>query len=97
MLSCYGYPYWGGSEWSRARTGTYDCVFSPGMDQPDQSTFQSNRVLRLYKEFQDCFLRVNFADEEKLQYRLKRNVDGSLFIQERVGDVLKVDYAVCYV
>ena len=57
---------------------------------------QSNRVSRLYREYQHCFLRVNFTDEEKLQYRWDRDVDGTAFIRERVGGTLKVSLDVQY-
>jgi RNA-dependent RNA polymerase len=45
-------------------------------------------VLRLYPRNQDCFLRVHFTDEARLQYRWDRDVDGDSFIKERVGGIL---------
>jgi RNA-dependent RNA polymerase len=51
---------------------------------------QSNRVLRRYKNNQDCFLRVNFTDEERLEFRFEREVDGQEFVERRVGRILKV-------
>ncbi|OSX65461.1 hypothetical protein POSPLADRAFT_1134844 [Postia placenta MAD-698-R-SB12] len=50
---------------------------------------QSNRVLRLYQRFQDNFLRVDFRDEDRLQYRWARDVDGTSLLFDRVGGVLK--------
>lgn len=53
---------------------------------------QSNRVIRIYKNNQDCFLRVNFMDEERLQYRFEREVDGQEFVERHVGRYLKVQF-----
>ena len=54
---------------------------------------QSNRVIRLYEEhnpaFVERFLRVEFCDEDHLAYRWDREVDGSWFVQQRVGGVLR--------
>ncbi|THH11989.1 hypothetical protein EW145_g298 [Phellinidium pouzarii] len=50
---------------------------------------QSNRVLRRYAGYHDNFLRVDFRDEDRLQYRWDREVDGTTFLQERVGGILK--------
>ena len=49
---------------------------------------RSNRVMREYFRNQDCFLRVSFQDENRLQYRFDREVDGRDFINRRVKDVL---------
>ena len=49
---------------------------------------RSNRVMRTYVKNQDCFLRVSFQDENRLQYRFDRDVDGHDFINRRVKDVL---------
>lgn len=53
---------------------------------------QSNRVIRRYQEhnpaFVERFLRVEFCDEDRLAYRWDREVDGSWFVQQRVGGVL---------
>lgn len=51
---------------------------------------QSNRVLRLYRDHQDCFLRVNFVDEDGLRFRFDRDVDGPAFIKDCIGASLKV-------
>jgi hypothetical protein len=37
---------------------------------------QSNRVIRAHDEHQDCFLRISFVDEARLQYRFDHEVDG---------------------
>ncbi|CAK5265089.1 unnamed protein product [Mycena citricolor] len=50
---------------------------------------QSNRIIRKYPGYEGNFLRVDFRDEDKLQYRWAREVDGRQFIQERVGGILK--------
>ena len=50
---------------------------------------QSNRVIRQYKEYGDHFIRVDFRDEDRLQYRWDREVDGTSFLRDRVGTILK--------
>lgn len=50
---------------------------------------QSNRVIREYEGYEDHFLRVDFRDEDHLQYRWDRDVDGASYLQERVGTLLK--------
>jgi RNA-dependent RNA polymerase len=50
---------------------------------------QSNRVIRQYPGFEDKFIRVDFRDEDKLQFRWDREVDGTSFLEERVGGLLK--------
>jgi len=50
---------------------------------------QSNRVIREYEGYEDHFLRVDFRDEDRLQYRWDRDVDGASYLQERVGTLLK--------
>ncbi|OBZ79741.1 putative RNA-dependent RNA polymerase 1 [Grifola frondosa] len=47
-----------------------------------------NRVMRTYKNNQDSFLRVSFADENRLQFRFDREVDGRDFINRRVKALL---------
>ncbi|KAF8969863.1 RNA dependent RNA polymerase-domain-containing protein [Flammula alnicola] len=53
---------------------------------------QSNRVIRQYPGFEDHFIRVDFRDEDRLQYRWDREVDGTPFLIERVGTTLKVGF-----
>lgn len=53
---------------------------------------QSNRILRQYAEHQDQFLRVDFRDEDRLQYRWDRAVDGDPLVAERVGKTLKAGF-----
>ncbi|KAF9236238.1 RNA dependent RNA polymerase-domain-containing protein [Melanogaster broomeanus] len=50
---------------------------------------QSNRVIREYEGYEDNFLRVDFRDEDRLQYRWDRDDDGASYLQERVGTLLK--------
>ncbi|KAJ6502132.1 RNA dependent RNA polymerase-domain-containing protein [Mycena sanguinolenta] len=50
---------------------------------------QSNRIIRRYQNCEENFLRVDFRDEDKLQYRWTHEVDGSYFVRERVGGILK--------
>ena len=50
---------------------------------------QSNRVIREFKGYEDHFIRVDFRDEDRLQYRWDREVDGSSFVRKRVGATLK--------
>ncbi|KAG6331650.1 hypothetical protein ID866_7441 [Astraeus odoratus] len=53
------------------------------------NVMQSNRVIRNFEGYEDFFLRVDFRDEDRLQYRWDRDVDGVSYLQERVGKVLK--------
>ncbi|KAF5374763.1 hypothetical protein D9758_000120 [Tetrapyrgos nigripes] len=48
---------------------------------------RSNRVIRSYLEDQESFLRVSFVDEDGLQFRFDRDVDGPAFIRLRVGKI----------
>jgi RNA-dependent RNA polymerase len=50
---------------------------------------QSNRIIRQYDKFADNFIRVDFRDEDRLQYRWDKAVDGTRFLRERVGGILK--------
>jgi len=50
---------------------------------------QSNRVIREYEGYEDNFIRVDFRDEDRLQYRWDREVDGAAFVRQRVGSFLK--------
>lgn len=51
---------------------------------------QSNRVIRRYDVgHQENFLRVTFRDENHLQYRVDRDIDGPGFIKARFGEFLK--------
>nr|CAA83245.1 unnamed protein product [Phanerodontia chrysosporium] len=49
---------------------------------------RSNRVMRMYPDYHDCFVRINFVDETDLQFRFDREVDGRAFIKRRVGEIL---------
>lgn len=50
---------------------------------------QSNRVIREYEGYEGNFIRVDFRDEDRLQYRWDREVDGGSFVRHRVGGLLK--------
>ncbi|KAI1797790.1 RdRP-domain-containing protein [Ganoderma leucocontextum] len=50
---------------------------------------RSNRVMRTYFRNQECFIRVSFQDENRLQFRFDRDVDGQSFINRRVRGVLR--------
>ncbi|KIO28063.1 hypothetical protein M407DRAFT_231286 [Tulasnella calospora MUT 4182] len=50
---------------------------------------QSNRVIRLFgSEFEECFIRVAFADEGGALYRHDWEVNNSRFLAIRVGTIL---------
>lgn len=49
---------------------------------------RSNRVMRMYPNDHDCFLRVSFMDENRLQYRSNRDIDGPLFIDSWIKRIL---------
>ena len=49
---------------------------------------RSNRVMRTYHRNHQCFLRVMFQDENRLQFRFDREVDGRSFINRRVKRIL---------
>ncbi|KAI5993225.1 RNA dependent RNA polymerase-domain-containing protein [Pisolithus albus] len=53
------------------------------------NTSQSNRIIREFQGYEDYFLRVSFRDEDRLQYRCTRDVDGETLFRNRVGKVLK--------
>lgn len=77
----------------RLPPGTFHChhvCFAPTrMILEGPYVIQSNRVIREWAAYQDNFIRVDFRDEDRLQYRWDREVDGKTFLDERVGDVLK--------
>ncbi|TBU35150.1 RdRP-domain-containing protein [Dichomitus squalens] len=50
---------------------------------------RSNRVIRMYWQNEECFLRVSFQDENRLQFRFDREVDGRSFINRRFRGVLR--------
>lgn len=51
---------------------------------------RSNRVIRRYgKRHEESFLRVEFREEDGLQFRLDRDVNGRAFIRDRIGPILK--------
>ncbi|KAK1227232.1 hypothetical protein PQX77_009776 [Marasmius sp. AFHP31] len=50
---------------------------------------QSNRIIRQYAGYEVHFIRVDFRDEDRLDYRWDRAVEAKTFLQERVGNTLK--------
>jgi RNA-dependent RNA polymerase len=50
---------------------------------------RSNRVIRSYPNNTECFVRVTFVDENRLQYRFDREMDGKSFLRSRVGTILQ--------
>ena len=56
-------------------------------------TTQSNRVIRHYIDHDptlaERFIRVEFRDEDHLAYRWDGDVDGTWFLQQRVGGILR--------
>lgn len=77
----------------RLPPGMFDChhvCFTPTrMILEGPLAIQSNRVIRNWVGYQDNFIRVDFRDEDRLQYRWDREVDGRTFLEERVGGILK--------
>ncbi|KAI9449720.1 RdRP-domain-containing protein [Lactarius psammicola] len=61
-------------------------------------TTQSNRVIRRYLSHDpalvDRFVRVEFRDEDRLHYRWDGDVDGSWFLQQRVGGILRDGFTI---
>ncbi|KAF5363416.1 hypothetical protein D9756_000381 [Leucocoprinus leucothites] len=55
---------------------------------------QSNRIIRQFSGYEDFFIRVDFRDEDRLQYRWDREVDGATFVRERVGTTLKQGFEI---
>jgi RNA-dependent RNA polymerase len=56
-------------------------------------TTQSNRVIRHYQSHDpslvEQFVRVEFRDEDRLAYRWDGDVDGTWFLKQRVGGILR--------
>jgi RNA-dependent RNA polymerase len=56
-------------------------------------TTQSNRAIRRYQSHDpglaERFIRVEFRDEDRLAYRWDGNVDGTWFLKQRVGGILR--------
>lgn len=68
----------------------YHVTFTPTrMNLEGPYAIQSNRVLRRYSDYSSNFVRVDFRDEDRLQFRWEREVDGTTFLKERVGEILK--------
>lgn len=75
----------------------YHVYFTPsrmGLEGPFLDV--SNRILRAYPEHQNHFIRVSFGDEENMKFRFdRREVDGSGFVHDRVGSILKNGFVLC--
>ncbi|KAF8609453.1 RdRP-domain-containing protein [Ceratobasidium sp. AG-I] len=50
---------------------------------------QLNRVLRMYPDNWNNFLRVRFSDEEQSTFRWEQDVDAPAFVKKRIGGILK--------
>jgi RNA-dependent RNA polymerase len=78
---------------SRANDDIFDCYHV--MVTPSTYRLEGpfperlNRVIRKYIDHSECFVRVSFVDENQLQYRFDRDVDGTEFIQRHVGSKLR--------
>jgi RNA-dependent RNA polymerase len=61
------------------------------LEGPD--TIQSNRIIREYQDLDptltEQFIRVEFRDEDRLAYRWDGDVDGTWFLKQRVGGILR--------
>lgn len=59
---------------------------------------QSNRVVRRYQDHDptlvEQFVRVEFRDENHLAYRWDGEVDGTWFLQQRVGKILREGFEI---
>lgn len=59
---------------------------------------QSNRVVRRYQQHDptlvERFVRVEFRDEDHLAYRWDGEVDGTWFLQQRVGTILREGFEI---
>lgn len=75
------------------RPGNFSCyhvTFTPTrMILEGPYITQSNRVIRRYAEFEHNFIRVDFRDEDRVQFRSEQDVDGMVILNERVGETLK--------
>jgi RNA-dependent RNA polymerase len=54
---------------------------------------QSNRVIRQFPGFEHYFVRVDFRDENRTQFKWAWDVNGRPILEERVGNVLKVHHS----
>ncbi|KAI9060668.1 RdRP-domain-containing protein [Trametes sanguinea] len=55
---------------------------------------QSNRVVRRYYDYRENFLRVEFRDENKIEFRWPKEVSGSTLIKQRFGGILKQGFEI---
>lgn len=54
---------------------------------------QSNRVIRQFPGFEHNFVRVDFRDENRTQFKWAFDVNGRPILEERVGNILKVPHS----
>ena len=61
-------------------------------------TTQSNRTIRRYQNHDpilaEQFIRVEFRDEDRLAYRWEGDVDGTWFLKQRVGGILRQGFEI---
>ncbi|CDO73610.1 hypothetical protein BN946_scf185014.g80 [Trametes cinnabarina] len=77
-------------QWDMGKFQCHHVTFTPTrviLEGPYVSV--SNRVIRQFTGYEDHFIRVDFRDEDRLQYRWAREVDGTTLLTERVGGILK--------
>ena len=72
------------ADWARQITFTPTAHILTG-PLPDMS----NRVVRIFNDHQDYFIRVNFVDEDLMAYRYNRDVSNAQYIFPGVRDVLR--------
>ncbi|KAA1468672.1 RdRP-domain-containing protein [Dentipellis sp. KUC8613] len=77
----------------KASEGVFDCfhaIASPTTVKLEGPLPErSNRIIRMYADNQDSFLRVSFVDEDSLQYRADRDIDGPRFIHRFIRRILR--------
>ncbi len=85
------------SQTTQRQGGSMDCyhvTFTPTrMALEGPYAMQSNRVIRQYANFVENFIRVDFRDEDRLQYHFEYEVDGEVFVQEQVGGILNEGFS----
>ncbi|KAI0284855.1 RNA dependent RNA polymerase-domain-containing protein, partial [Russula brevipes] len=81
-------------DWHRGHILCHHVIVTPSrilLEGP--YTTQSNRTIRKYQDHDPAlaerFIRVEFRDEDRLAYRWDGDVDGTWFLQQRVGGTLR--------
>ena len=83
-------------QFKRERKATRIVMFTPTrmlLDGPYPA--QSNRILRQWDQHLECFIRVNFRDENGLHYYQNGSVDIKSLLEKRVGAILKGGFDLC--